>query len=199
MDGKLLGYIDGAPALVNQQFLSLFPAAAIPAGTALVLVCRASGGPGSPAPKPAAAPLALDQQFDTAIFDAINGARIANGLAPLTMNASLRTAAKNYARLLLARNAFDHSLDGQPWDRALREGYSSGVVGEVLALSATSEPLDVPSHTKLIIEAWLASPGHRDIILGTHFAFSEAGVGCAVGKNPDTLNVVICSALAGVP
>jgi uncharacterized protein YkwD len=43
------------------------------------------------------------------------------------------------------------------------------------------------------------SPGHRDIILGKDFDFSEAGVGCAVGLDVEGRSLVICDLLAGVP
>jgi uncharacterized protein YkwD len=68
----------------------------------------------------------------------VNGARLENGLAPLTSNDSLRVAAENYARLLVAADTLDHHRDGEPWDRAGREGYTSGLVGEVLGLYAAS-------------------------------------------------------------
>jgi uncharacterized protein YkwD len=196
VDGLLLGYIDRAPPLVNQGFIEHFSSGSIPGGTAVVLVC---GTPTPPLESPLRAPPSLDEQFGSAVFAAVNGARSANGLAPLVLDNSLRVAAENYARLLLTRSTLDHGLDGEPWDRALRTGYSSALVGEVLALSGSSEPLDVAEHTRILLNSWMTSQGHRDILMGKSFAFSELGVGCATGKDARGLNVVICVGMTGIP
>lgn len=213
-DGKLIGYIHGAPDLVNNEFRGHFSGGSIPAGTALVLVCSAGGGPGSPAPLAAApappppppptpppppAALSLDQQFGVTAFDAINNSRKAAGLPALNQNTQLRAAAEKYVHLLNTSGQLNHGLDGQPWDRAQREGYPSGVVGEVIASAATSEALNVPHDTNVLMQAWLNSPPHRSIIMGDEFAFSDLGVGCAVGRNSGGLNLVMCVAMMGVP
>ncbi len=52
LDGRLDGYVSGAPGFVNDAFATRFPGGSMPAQTALILVC---GGVVAPAP-PAAAP-----------------------------------------------------------------------------------------------------------------------------------------------
>lgn len=150
-------------------------------------------------PVPPPPPVTLEQQFSEAILAAINGARIASGRAAFTRNESLRVASDRYARLLLAHGTLDHYLDGTPWERGQREGYPSGIIGEVLALYGTSESLNPAEHSALILAGWMNSPGHRDVIMSKDFAFSEVGVGCAIGTDTLGRNVVICAALAGQP
>jgi len=48
-DGRLNGYVAGAPGFVNEAFVARFPGGLIPAQTPLVLVCTASAAP-APAP-----------------------------------------------------------------------------------------------------------------------------------------------------
>jgi uncharacterized protein YkwD len=212
VDGALVGYIHGAPEFVNADFRARFPDGSIPAGTALVLVCSAPG-PGAPSPlaiaasepavaslpPPAPASLSLEQRFGAATFDAINAARVQAGLGPLNLNLQLRSAAEKYAQLLLDAGRLDHGLDGQPWDRAQREGYPSSIVGEVIASAANSEPLDVQRDTGVLMQVWLNSAPHRAILMSTEFAFADLGPGCATGRNPGGLNLVVCVAMTGQP
>src|SRR5690606_13106527 len=130
-------------------------------------------------PSPTTAPMTLEQQFNAALFDAINGTRGAAGLTPLNYNAQLQAASEQYIHLLFSLGRLEHGLDGQPWDRAQRAGYPSPIVGEVLASVSTTEALDVHRDTGLLMQTWLNSPPHLDILLSVGFAFSDLGVGCA--------------------
>ncbi len=229
IDGTLIGYVHGAPDLVNSDFRSRFPDGLLPPGTAVVLVCAPSGpasaapaqapppptftspqssepAPALPAPPPpataAAAPPAatsLEQQYGVATFEGINATRRAGGLAPLTFNASLTAAAEQYARFLFDTDQFSHSADGEPWDRAQRAGYPSTIVGEVLASIARTEVLEVGRDAGILVQSWIDSAPHYAIIMGVDFAFTELGTGCALGPYRDGMNMLLCVALAGQP
>lgn len=188
---------EAAPAVVTAEPQT----EAVPTATASERSVEAVTATPAPQPPPVDqnAQSNIEQQFGAALFSAINGARSTNGLAAFTVHGSLQLAAEQYARLLLARGLLDHGLHGQPWDRAQREGYPSQLVGEVLALSETSAPLDVGEQTNVLLNSWLTSPGHRDIIMSKDLAFSEAGVGCATGQDAGGMNRVICVGMAGVP
>jgi uncharacterized protein YkwD len=93
----------------------------------------------------------------------------------------------------------DHYLDGTPWERGQRAGYPSPLIGEILALYATSADLNPAAHATEIVTAWMNSPAHRDVIVSRDFHFTEAGVGCAIGSDALSRHVVICVGLAGEP
>lgn len=204
--GTLMVYIDGAPVVVNVPFTAQFEAGTLPPGIALVVICSQVGFGASntvaatpPPPPPPAALASIQQQFAAAAANGINSARQGNGLPPLKFDSRLQAAAESYAGLLIIHGQLSHTLDGEPWDRAQRAGYPSTLVGEVIASRSTSEVLDVPQDTAVLVQAWLDSPPHREIIMGKDFAFIDVGVGCATGRDADGLNLVICVALTGVP
>lgn len=194
--GRFAVYIYGAPDVVNGAFGDRFPGGMMPPATALVLVCS---GAVSPSQSSIVAISSLDSQFAEGAFAGINGARAANGRPTLILDGRLRSAAEKYAQVLLARGELSHTFDGQPWDRAQREGYPSQYVGEVLVARGTSEPLDVARDVPQLIAGWMQSPPHRDIIVGPQFAFSGMGVGCATGIDRSGLNSVVCVAMLGAP
>jgi uncharacterized protein YkwD len=98
-------------------------------------------------------------------------------------NARLADAARGHATDMVARHYFAHtSLGGTTFvDRIRRTGYlpSRGgwSAGEILAWA--SGPLATP---RGIVDAWMASPEHRRILLDPRF--SDVGVGVAFGA-PD--------------
>jgi uncharacterized protein YkwD len=207
VDGALVGYIHGAPEFVNAEFRGRFPDSPTSRGTALVLVCPAAGTGsavptllGPPRPESSSvsppAPMSLEQQFGAAAFNGINAARQQAGLVPLNFNPELRRAAEKYAQLLVDAGQMSHSMDGLPWDRAQREGYPSGLVGEIIAWTSTSEALDVERETTALMKLWLNSPPHYEIIVG---AFIDLGVGCALGKDSGGLDLVMCVGMTGIP
>jgi uncharacterized protein YkwD len=168
----------------------------MPPSTALVLVCS---GAVAPSQSSIVQISSLDRQFAEATFSGINGARSSNGRTTLVLDARLRSAAEKYAQLLFARGELGHAFDGQPWDRAQREGYPSQYVGEVLVSRGTSQALDVGRDAPQLIAGWMQSPPHRDIILGAQFLFTGLGVGCATGVDAAGLNAVVCVAMLGAP
>lgn len=108
------------------------------------------------------------------VISLTNKERVAQGLWILKENSQLNEAALAKAKDMLARQYFAHvSPDGKgPAEVVVAAGYDYLAVGENLAEG------DFESDAKLV-EAWMASPGHRANILGTHF--TQIGVAVARG------------------
>ncbi len=93
---------------------------------------------------------------------------------PLTMNASLRCAARKHSKDMATRDFFDHTNpEGEdPFDRIGLAGYGSySQAGENIAAGT-----DTPQAT---VDGWLASPGHCANIMSPNY--SELGVGAFEG------------------
>ena len=102
------------------------------------------------------------------------------GSAPVTASAgcgpqrSLGEAARGHARDMVTRGYFAHERDGStPASRLRDAGWDGLAAGETIAwgCGGLGEP-------RAIVDAWLDSPPHRDILLGR---YRRAGVGVAAG------------------
>ena len=111
---------------------------------------------------------------DAAIVAATNQARVANGLAPLSVDPKLMQAAQVHANDMARLGVMAHDLPGaaQPGlvDRSAFVGYSYSWLGENIAFNYLN--------SQAVMDAWLASPGHRANILNTEF--TQTGVGIAL-------------------
>lgn len=160
--------------------------------TAVPPTPTATVAPPPPAPPAtdAAAPR-YDAAFTQQVFDAVNAARAERGLAPLTAEPRLAQAAADYAMLLAETNTFSHTgPDGSTFVmRIAATGFPTGVaLGEVLAMGSEGwQPAEV-------VQAWLESPSHRDIILG---AYAQAGAGCVFSRDPGGVFVRCAMETAG--
>ena len=107
----------------------------------------------------------------------VNLERTSRGLAAFIPNAALTQAAESYAHTLLQFDSLTHTANGSdPLGRMRAAGYSGApTVGEVLWRGVGSWP---PERT---VADWMASPGHRAIILSA--AYRQAGVGCYFKQN----------------
>jgi uncharacterized protein YkwD len=107
-----------------------------------------------------------------------NAERAAEGLAPLTVDALLTTAAQAHSDDMVARAFYSHtSPDGsQPWDRAAAAGSERRTIGENIACGQRS-PAEV-------VRGWMNSPGHRANILKPDF--THIGIGLAGGGTAGT-------------
>ena len=110
----------------------------------------------------------------------VNEERTKHGLAKLHANRALRGVATRYARRMVAQSFFDHvAPTGSTFVQRIlassyvgpRDGYS---LGENLAWGAGE--LATP---RLIVRAWMNSPGHRANILNG--AYRDVGVGVTTG------------------
>lgn len=88
---------------------------------------------------------------------------------PLTMNASLRCAARVHSRDMATRDFFAHnSLDGTtPWTRMNRAGYAWSTAGENIAKGFTT--------AQGFVDGWMNSDGHCANIMAS--GFKDIGVG----------------------
>jgi len=115
----------------------------------------------------------LDAAYAQQILDLTNEARQANGLPPLAPDASLEQAAASYAQVLAVNDWFDHvGPDGSTVQgRAEAAGYLSWLL--LAENLAKGTGLATPAE---VVEAWMASEGHRHNILNPDLA--EIGVAC---------------------
>ncbi|WP_025321652.1 golvesin C-terminal-like domain-containing protein [Deferrisoma camini] len=102
----------------------------------------------------------------------INEARQAAGLGPLQAEVRLTGAARGHSRDMAANGFFSHTgSDGSVfWQRIRTGGYGLRAGAENIAAGYRS-----PS---AVVNAWMASPGHRANILGP---YRDVGVGVARG------------------
>jgi hypothetical protein len=102
-----------------------------------------------------------------------NEKRVAAGLFPLEANTTLAQAAQAKGADMLNKNYWAHvAPDGtQPWKFFLGAGYRYRYAGENLARDFTN-----PSSA---VEAWMASPTHKDNLLSANY--KEIGVAVVEG------------------
>ena len=96
---------------------------------------------------------------------------------PLTMNASLRCAARKHAADMSTRNFFDHvNPDGETFDQRITQaGYGSyAQVGENIAGGSDID------NASTAVEGWLASDGHCANIMNAFY--TEFGAGAYEGS-----------------
>lgn len=100
-----------------------------------------------------------------------NTARVDNGQRPLHLNSSLDLAAQAKANDMATRDYWSHTTpDGTPpWSFVTAENYSYQKLGENLAAGFIND--------QAVINAWLASPGHRANLLDP--SYSDVGFGFA--------------------
>ena len=101
----------------------------------------------------------------------VNKARTSHGLRGFSWNRSLARAATRHARDMARRGYFAHQRAGGPSlaRRARAAGFRGRNVGEAIAYGCGALATPVS-----IVRSWLASPGHRAILLSNR---SRVGVG----------------------
>lgn len=117
-------------------------------------------------------------EFETDVIRLINLERRAAGLLPVKANANLNSIALDHSTVMRDQSCFSHQCAGEAAlpDRALDAGYGpygwgATFVGEIIAAGF----LDAAT----VVQAWMNSPGHRDIIL--HDQLREVGAGFVTG------------------
>lgn len=121
------------------------------------------------------APLMDLERVRAEMLATVNARREAVGAPPLVLDPRLNEAAQRHAEDMLARSYYDHrNLDGlQPRERVVRAGYRPSQVAENIARGHTT--------VEEAMDAWMLSRGHRANLLNA--AFTQMGVGCAVGRS----------------
>lgn len=107
--------------------------------------------------------------YEIQVITLTNQQRTANGCGALTVNGALTNAARGHSREMSARKLMTHTgaNGSDPADRIARAGYSARKWAENVA-SGQSTPEEV-------VDAWMASPGHRANILDC--GLTDIGVG----------------------
>lgn len=127
-----------------------------------------------------------------------NAQRQAQGLSSLTLNAKLSAAAAAKAQDMFEKNYWAHNspTGTTPWDFIIGSGYRYTVAGENLAKNFTT--------SGGVVDAWMASPTHRDNILKP--SYREIGFAVVNGKlNGEETTLVVqffgatSGSLAAVP
>lgn len=106
----------------------------------------------------------------------VNKERVYYGLTPVKVDAQLQDAATAKSKDMINRNYFEHYAYGlKPWDFMARAGYNLSAGGENLAMNFED--------SEDIVNAWMASPLHRNNILNANF--EDIGVGVVKGAYAD--------------
>ena len=98
-------------------------------------------------------------------------------VAPLTMNGTLRTAARLHSQDMAAQNYFSHtSLDGRTFSqRMTNAGYAGAFPwGENIA---SGQPTP-----QAVVDAWMSSPGHCTNIMNGSYRAIGVGYGFRAGS-----------------
>ena len=128
-----------------------------------------------PADDPKASSVRSVPDFAREISTAINATRRARGLRPLRLSPALTAGALAHARVLAAAGLFTHSWsDGRAFPTWIRtfyaaKGYRTWTAGENLLWSTPG------INGATVVDRWLASPTHREILLSRRWR--EVGVG----------------------
>ncbi|MBW6416647.1 CAP domain-containing protein [Celeribacter sp. PS-C1] len=118
-----------------------------------------------------AAPSAMEEEAQ--IMAMLNAERAKQGLAPLSYNAKLATAAERHANDMAAKNYFSHiSKNGaKVGDRVRAAGYCYGFLSENISGGYPT--------AQQAVQGWMASSGHRKNILSSQV--NEIGIGTGAG------------------
>jgi len=153
--------------------------AAVTLGTALAAaaapaaVQAAPAGSGCPAADSVAANV-TPRALRAALMCLVNRERAVRGLPPLRRSRPLARAARRHARAMVRRRFFAHQRSGGPdvGARVRRAGWNGAGYGETIAYGCGSA-----STPRTAVRMWMASPGHRVLLLDR--GYDRAGPGVA--------------------
>ena len=159
---------------------SVAPPNPVPTSSAAAGPLPSPSAPASSAtPTPVQSPVAqisVDQAaaFEDQVISLTNEQRTVAGCGVLRMDTRLRAAAIEHSVDMRARNYFDHNTpDGvTPWARIAAQGYSDPSAENIAMGQQTPQQ---------VVDAWMASPGHRANILNC--SSKAIGVGVQFGPN----------------
>lgn len=124
-------------------------------------------------PAPRAAPAIT---FEERVLELVNLERLADGKAPLKGVVELFTSSETHSFNMADRDFFAHcdvDTKDDPFDRMLAAGYGFNAAAENIAAGQVDP--------EAVMDAWMASPGHRANILST--SYRELGVGYFLQAN----------------
>ena len=106
---------------------------------------------------------------EASLLKTMNSVRASHGLAPLRVDYRLVRAARGHSADMMRRQYFAH---GSVLGRAVAAGARGPLFGEDLAWTTSMTP-------QWVVNAWLASPAHRAVLL--HRGFRRVGIGISFG------------------
>ncbi|MEG0473301.1 MAG: S-layer homology domain-containing protein [Solibacillus sp.] len=112
----------------------------------------------------------VHKNWSNQVVKRVNEIRVSKGLNSLTQDPALSQLAIIKAQDMIKRDYFDHTSPfyGDPWDMATLFDYEYVSFGENLARN-----FKTPEDT---VDAWLASPTHRENLLNAHYTTTGIGV-----------------------
>lgn len=166
--GGLTGYLYGAPDVINSGFRAEFAGGSLPAQTPVVLVC-AGTSTAAPAPAPVPSTAAGLEQAEAQMFALVNQARVANGLAPFTLDPALTDVARRHSADMVTRGYFAHNNpDGlDPFARMKAGGVTFRAAAENIAWAGDAA---------IAHDALMNSPGHRANLLNAQLGRIGIGI-----------------------
>lgn len=105
------------------------------------------------------------------LLGAVNGVRAAHNLPPLRTDKTLVRAARDHSATLIRRDVLAHGAFSL---RLIRYGARGPLFGENLAWGTGEQ-----ARAHNIVRAWMASPGHRNNLLGLRW--HRIGIGSRTG------------------
>lgn len=153
--------------------------AAIAVVLTALLAGPAPSATSSPSPRSAVAPAASGDltarlalpTIKKRVIALTNKKRVSHGCGRVRANAALGRAAQKHSNRMAAADTLSHQLPGEPSleQRYRNEGYRPTWWGENIAWNYPT--------AKALVNAWMASPGHRANILNCHY--KHIGIGLA--------------------
>ncbi|MFC7825580.1 CAP domain-containing protein [Streptomyces sp. NPDC057362] len=139
------------------------PPSAKPKPTPSRPAAKEPAGPGTPAA------VSEEAVAGAQVLKLVNEERAKVGCSPVAANSALRELAEDFSRAMASQGFFDHTdpSGATPWDRAAAAGIS-GLGGENIARGQAD--------AQAVMDAWMASPGHRANILNCDFKTLGVGV-----------------------
>ncbi|MGW2130840.1 CAP domain-containing protein [Streptomyces coelicoflavus] len=127
--------------------------------------------PATKQPAEPSTPAAVSEQAvaQAQVLKLVNDERAKVGCRPVAANSALRELAEDFSEAMATQGFFDHTdpSGATPWDRAAAAGIS-GLGGENIARGQAG--------AQAVMDAWMASPGHRANILNCDFTTLGVGV-----------------------
>jgi len=119
---------------------------------------------------------------EASLLQTMNATRTSRGLAPLQVDIRLVQAARGHSADMMRRQYFAH---GSAARRALAAGARGPVFGEDLAWGTGVT-------AQWVVNRWLASPGHRAVMLRP--SFRRVGIGISFGTFAGRGNAAVVTA-----
>jgi uncharacterized protein YkwD len=110
------------------------------------------------------APTVASASWKSQMRSQINAARASQGLAPVKAYKPLRRSSTRYATFMVANDVWAHAANPASGSRL-------GWVGEILGMTTTADPAP-----RTMVDAWLASPVHRPILLNARYRYVGMGL-----------------------